>query len=59
MGTGGDKLDPVKERYDFYVLQESQFGFLNVKIENNAKTLIGEFLTNNGKIIDDFKLKKS
>ena len=59
VGTGGDKLDPVKERYGFYVLQESQFGFLNVKIENNGKTLIGEFLTNNGKVIDYFKLNKT
>jgi hypothetical protein len=56
VGTAGDKLDPVKERYGFYVLQESQFGFLNVKIENNGKTLLGEFLTNNGEVIDYFKL---
>jgi hypothetical protein len=59
VGTAGDKLDPVKERYNFYVLQESQFGFLNVKIENNGKTLKGEFLTNNGEVIDYFKLKKT
>jgi len=59
VGTGGDELDPVKERYGFYVLQESQFGFLNVKIENNGKTLIGEFLTNNGEVIDYFKLNKT
>ena len=59
MGTGGDKLNPIKEKYGFYVLQESQFGFLNVKIENNGKTLNGEFLTNNDKVIDYFTLKKS
>ncbi len=39
--------------------RESQFGFLNVKIENNGKTLIGEFLTNNGEVIDYFKLNKT
>ena len=59
VGTAGDKLDPVKEFHDFYVVQESQFGFLNVKIENNGKTLIGEFLTNNGEVIDYFKLNKT
>ena len=59
VGTAGDKLDPVKERYGFYVLQESQFGFLNVKIENNGKTLMGEFHTNNGEVIDYFKLNKT
>ena len=59
VGTAGYKLDPVKERYGFYVLQESQFGYLNVKIENNGKTLMGEFFTNNGEVIDYFKLNKT
>jgi hypothetical protein len=59
VGTAGDKLDPVKEIHDFYVIQESQFGFLNVKIENNGKTLMGEFHTNNGQVIDYFKLNKT
>ena len=43
----------------FMSLQQSQFSFLNVKIENNGKTLIGEFLTNNGTVIDYFKLNKT
>ena len=59
VGTAGDELDPVKEKHDFYVIQESQFGFLNVKIENNGKTLVGEFQTNNDKVIDYFKLHKT
>ena len=59
VGTAGDKLDPVKETHDFYVVQESQFGFLNVKIENNDKSLMGEFHTNNGEVIDYFKLNKT
>jgi hypothetical protein len=59
VGTAGDELDPVKEKHDFYVIQESQFGFLNVKIENNGKTLVGEFQTNNDKVIDYLKLHKT
>src|ERR687897_2104992 len=56
VGTGGDELDPVKEKHDFYVIQESKFGFLNFKIENKGKTLVGEFRTNDGYLLDYFKL---
>ena len=59
VGTAGDKLDPVKEKHDFYVVQESQFGFLNVEIENKGKTLVGEFHSNDGKVIDRFKLNET
>ena len=27
VGTAGDELDPVKERPNFYVIQDSKFGF--------------------------------
>ncbi len=56
VGTAGDELDPVKEKHKYYVIQESKFGFLNVKIENNGKTLSGQFHTNDGKILDQFTL---
>ena len=56
VGTAGDELDPVKEKHDFYVIQESKFGFLNFKIENKGKTLVGEFRTNDGYLLDYFKL---
>ncbi len=36
------------ENYDFYVRQESKFGFLEIEIENNGKTLSGQFHTNDG-----------
>ena len=56
VGTAGDKLDPVKENPYFYVVQQSKFGFLNIDIKNNGKTLVGQFHTNDGKIADQFTL---
>ncbi|HEU5460747.1 MAG TPA: metallophosphoesterase [Nitrososphaeraceae archaeon] len=59
VGTAGDELNTVKENPEFYVIQESIFGFLNVKIENNGDTLVGEFHSNDGNIIDQFRLNKT
>ena len=56
VGTAGDELDPVKEKHKYYFTQESKFGFLNVKIENDGKTLVGQFHANDGKILDQFTL---
>jgi hypothetical protein len=33
---------------DNYIIQESEFSFLNINIENNGKMLVGEFHTNEG-----------
>ena len=59
METAGDELYPVKERPNFYVIQDSKFGFFNVEIENNGKTLVGIFHVNDGNIIDCFKLNET
>ncbi|MFB5600743.1 MAG: metallophosphoesterase [Nitrososphaeraceae archaeon] len=59
VGTAGDELDKIKESPDYYVIQESEYGFLNVKIENNGKKLIGEFHSNKGDIIDTFVLNET
>ena len=56
VGTAGDELDPVKERPNFYVLQESKFGFLEIKVKNDGKRLVGQFHTNDGKVVDQFTL---
>jgi hypothetical protein len=56
VGTAGDELDPVKEKHKYYVHQESKFGFLNVKIENDGKILVGQFHSNDGMVIDQFTL---
>ncbi len=54
VGTAGDKLDPVKERHGYYVIHESEFN-----IENNDKTIVREFHTNEGNIIDHFELNEA
>jgi hypothetical protein len=59
VGTAGDELDAVKEIHDFYVVQASKFGFLNIEIENRGKTLVGTFHSNDGDIIDHFKLNET
>jgi hypothetical protein len=56
VGTAGDELDPVTENPYFYAVQKSKFGFLNIKIQNNGNTLVGEFLTNDGAVLDHFEL---
>jgi predicted phosphodiesterase len=56
VGTAGDKLDKIKQKPSYYVVQESEFGFLDIKLEDNGKTLRGEFHTNDGKILDHFQL---
>jgi len=59
VGTAGDELDPVKETHDYYVIQESKHGFLNMELSNQGKQLVGTFHTNNGKILDHFTLHES
>ena len=59
VGTAGDELDPVKETQDYYVIQESKHGFLNMELSNQGKQLVGTFYTNDGKILDHFTLHES
>jgi hypothetical protein len=59
VGTAGDELQQIKEKEDYYIIQKEKYGFLNLKLENNGKTIIGEFHTNNNKVLDNFVVKKS
>jgi hypothetical protein len=62
VGTAGDELSGPEERPEYLVTQDNEeFGFLNIKLENNGKTLFGEFRTgeNDDDILDSFKLMKS
>ena len=59
MGTAGNELQQIKEKEDYYVIQKEKYGFLNLKLENKGKTIVGELRTNNDKILDNFVVKKS
>jgi Calcineurin-like phosphoesterase len=61
VGTGGDELQEIIDKEDYYVIQKERYGFLNLKLENNGKTLVGEFRTgeDDDDILDNFTLKKS
>jgi hypothetical protein len=58
VGTAGDELHEIGDREDYYAIQKEEYGFVNLKLENNGKTIIGEFHSNDGKIIDEFYLDK-
>jgi predicted MPP superfamily phosphohydrolase len=58
VGTAGDELDTVEEEHDYFIIQEDKFGFLNLKLENDGKTLVGQFHTNDGEMIDHFQIDK-
>jgi len=60
VGTGGDKLKEILVSEDYYVIQdEDDFGFLNLKLENNGTKIVGEFHSNDAnKIIDHFEIVK-
>ena len=61
VGTGGDELQDIIYKEDYYITQKEKYGFLNLKLENNGKTLVGEFRTgdDDDDILDNFKLTKS
>ena len=47
-----------KNKSDLFVIQnENDFGFFNLKIKD--KVIVGEFIANNGKIVDAFEIRKS
>ena len=61
VGTAGDELSSPEEFPDYLVIQnDDEYGFLNLKLENNGKTLVGEFRTgeDDDDILDNFELKK-
>jgi hypothetical protein len=59
VGTAGDELQQIKQKEDYYVIQKEKYGFLNLKLENKGQTIVGEFHTNNDKILDNFQLNKT
>ena len=59
VGTAGDELQQIKQKEDYYVIQKEKYGFLNLKLENKGQTIVGEFHTNNDKILDNFQMNKT
>jgi predicted MPP superfamily phosphohydrolase len=59
VGTGGVSIDPLssKEPYIAYQ-QDDKFGFLNINVLNNESIIKGEFISNKGKILDTFEIRK-
>ena len=59
VGTGGISIDPLssKESYIIYQ-QDNKFGFLNL-VMNNGSILKGEFISNKGKVLDTFEIRKN
>jgi predicted phosphodiesterase len=61
VGTGGDELQDIIYKEDYYIIQKEKYGFLNLKLENDGKSLVSEFRTgdDDDDILDNFKLTKS
>ena len=48
VGIAGDELQDIIDKEDYYIIQDNdEYGFLNLKLKNNSKTIIGEFHSNN------------
>ena len=59
VGTGGLVLWPNTKKSNLSVIQTDQFyGFLNLKLTPDGKTLNGEFITLDEEVIDKFQIKK-
>ena len=57
VGTGGHSHSPFKQKQSWSVIQNhNDFGFMNIKVLNDGKTLYGEFASNTGKVMDAFQI---
>ena len=59
VGTGGIDIDELSNQEPFVVYQQdSHYGFLNVDVIDKGNVLLGRYYTNNGDILDQFKITK-
>jgi len=57
VGTGGHSHSQFKQKQSWSVIQNhNDYGFLNIKLLNDGKTLYGEFVSNTGKVMDAFQI---
>ncbi|MDX1373100.1 MAG: hypothetical protein R3321_11550, partial [Nitrososphaeraceae archaeon] len=59
VGTGGDDLHDIDNHEDYYAVQDEEHGFLNLQVENNGKTIVGKFHSNDDDIIDYFTVDQT
>ncbi len=59
VGTGGIGLDRLSNQEPYVVYQQDEsYGFLNVEVTNQGNILIGTYYTNDGDVLDGFKIIK-
>lgn len=59
VGTGGIDFDDFSSQETYVVYQQdSHYGFLNIDIVDQGNVLVGRYYTNNGDILDEFKINK-
>ena len=58
VGTGGHSHSIYDQKESWSVIQNhNDFGFLKITITKDGKILYGEFINNNGKVMDAFQIK--
>jgi predicted MPP superfamily phosphohydrolase len=59
VGTGGIDFDNFSNQEPFVVYQQdSHYGFLNIDVIDQGNVLLGRYYTNNGDVLDEFKIVK-
>ncbi|HET9774528.1 MAG TPA: metallophosphoesterase, partial [Nitrososphaeraceae archaeon] len=60
VGTGGIDFDRFTNQEPYIAYQQdSSYGFLNVDVADNGNALIGKYYSNDGQVLDEFKIIKS
>jgi hypothetical protein len=58
-GTAGDDLHDIAYSLSYYVIQQGQFGFLNLDLTNNGQTIVSTFYdTDDTNVLDRFVISK-
>jgi hypothetical protein len=59
VGTGGIDFDPFTNQEPYIAYQQdSSYGFLSVDVTANGNAFIGRYYSNNGTMLDEFKIIK-
>ena len=57
VGTGGHSHAKSEQKQPWSVIiNHNDYGFMNIKVVNDGKTLYGEFTSNTGKVMDVFQI---